>query len=124
MPNCSKGFYADLDGDLDRFEKLRLEAISYKDNVANASSMLPVVELFMAAHMRSRNFSVGKTVDVRRFFLLASLTCVKVLAPRSRPCRGCRRRRDTLILGQKVAEHILHFLFFHFGVHDAARFAA
>lgn len=112
MPNCSKGFYADLDGDLDRFEKLRLEAISYKDNVANASSMLPVVELFMAAHMRSRNFFGRKNRRRAQIFSSGIAHLCESPRPPVEAVSWLQTPTGHPDSWPKVAEHILHFLSF------------
>ena len=114
-PKCSKGFFAGHDGDLDRFEQFRLEAISFKDNVANASSMLPIVELFMAAHMRSRNFFGRK--NKRRDQILVSGLSHMLESPRP-PVQAVSWLQPPTghpDAWPKIAEHLLHFLSFAAG---------
>jgi hypothetical protein len=50
------GFRADEREDLARVERLRQSAQSLAGHVAHAHEMLPLVELFLAAHTRARNF--------------------------------------------------------------------
>ena len=112
---CSKGFFAGLDGDLDRFEQFRLEAISFKDNVANASSMLPIVELFMAAHMRSRNFFGRKNKRRAQIFVSGLSHMAESPRPPVQAVSWLQPPTGHPDSWPKIAEHLLHFLSFAAG---------
>jgi hypothetical protein len=74
----SSGFFADSRVEIARLEALRQDATSLSDHVAEARRMLPMIELFLAAHTRSKNF-FGRRNKQRDQYLRSALEHIATL---------------------------------------------
>ena len=111
-PGCSKGFFANEDADLERFANFRDQAESLKERVVEASCMLPVIEVFMASHMRSRNFFGRRNRRRAKIYTSGLENLAKSPVPPSRAVAWLLSPTGDEDSWPKVAEHILHFLSF------------
>jgi hypothetical protein len=106
------GFSAHGKGDLDRIERLRNDALSFRGSVRHAQDMLPVIELFRAVHMRSKNL-FGRTNQARAVTLQDGLSSFAALeAPPLDVIDWLLPPTATLHAWEKVAEILLDFVAF------------
>ncbi len=107
------GFVAGDQRDLDRLDALRSEALSFARDAPSARDMLPLVELFLAAHLRARN-DLGRKNGARDALLESGLAGFARLPepPRDTVVAWLTEPTATPWAWEKVAELLLDFLAF------------
>ena len=109
---CSKGFFVNKDADLERFANFRDRAISLSDSIEAAGAMLPIIEVFMAAHMRSRNFFGRKNKRRAKLYAEGLQHFAESKIPPNHAVAWLLSPTGDEDSWPKVAEHLLHFLSF------------
>ncbi|MEW5855536.1 MAG: hypothetical protein AB2A00_42575 [Myxococcota bacterium] len=112
-PLIPAGFRADTKTELQRVEQLHTDALSLAEHVGQARSMLPLVELFLASHMRARNF-FGTRNKAREALLKAGLEHFTALpTPDLMDCAGWLSEPYAAPFAwEKVAELLLDYVAF------------
>jgi hypothetical protein len=104
------GFFCDSRTEMDRVEKLIQEATSVKEAVPEAEAMLPLAELFLAAHMRSKNL-FGRANQERLTVLESGLTHFTELSgPPDEFVSWLTHPTATKFSWDKVAELLLDYI--------------
>ena len=111
-PGCSKGFFVNKDADLQRFADLRDQALSLGESANEAAAMLPIIEVFMAAHMRSRNFFGRKNKRRAKLFADGVRHFAESPVPHAHAVSWLLAPTGDEDSWPKVAEHLLHFFSF------------
>lgn len=111
------GFFAESRADLARVKNLSREAAAVKDEVPEAQELLPLAELFLAAHMRSRNL-FGRPNRDRLARLESGLEYFTALErPPSDLIAWLQSPTATSYAWDKVAEILLDYIAF-LGAHE------
>lgn len=103
------GFFAESKGELARVEALRDSARSYADAVPEAAELLPLVELFLASHMRAKNL-FGRRSRARDATLAAALEHFTALERPPEHGAWLEPPTSTPASWEKVAEIVLDYI--------------